>query len=118
MSDISTLPQVVNIDHYSGDTLPINVNISDELIAGRTFFGQVRSSRGAAKIDATFTVILVPGTGAILQLSSAQCRALTTRGDYTGYWDVQLAEADGSDPVQTLAMGELRMHQDVTRVET
>ena len=115
MAELSTMPQVVNIDHYGGDTLPVHVKISDALIAGRVFSAQVRKTKNAAKIDGTFTVVPVPGVGADIFLPSATCLELTKRGDYEGFWDVQLAPAGGGDPVTTLAYGELKINSDVTR---
>ena len=115
MSILSTLPQVVDIDHYGGDTLPVHIKISDALIGGRVFSAQVRKTKNSPKIDGTFTVIIVPGVGADIFLPSATCLELTKRGDYEGFWDVQLAPAGGGDPVTTLAYGELRLHSDVTR---
>jgi hypothetical protein len=115
MTTLSTLPQVVDIDHYAGDTLPIRITISDVLIGSRVFSAQVRKTRNSTKIDASFSVTLIPGTGADIILSSADCLELTKRGDYEGFWDVQLTPAGGGDPVTTLATGELRLHSDVTR---
>jgi hypothetical protein len=112
---LSTLPQVVDVDHYGGDTLTMHVKISDALIGGRVFTAQVRKTKNSAKIDASFSVVLVPGVGADIVLASADCLELTKRGDYEGFWDVQLAPAGGGDPVTTLAHGELRLHSDVTR---
>ena len=115
MTILSTLPQVVDVDHYAGDTLPMHIKISDALIGGRVFSAQVRKTKNSTKIDGTFTVITVPGVGADIFLPSATCLELTKRGDYEGFWDVQLAPVGGGDPVTTLAYGELRLHSDVTR---
>jgi hypothetical protein len=114
MTDLSTVPQEVNIEHYAGDTLTIHIIVPTEVVAGRTFFAQVRSQRGASKLDATFQVI-PNGTGADIMLLSADSLQLAARGPYTGFWDVQLAQEDGSDPVTTLAHGELTLVTDVTR---
>ena len=114
MTILSTLPQVVDVDHYAGDTLTMHVLCPTEVIAGRTFSAQVRANKSATKIDATFGVLLTP-TGCDIVLFSADSRELTRRGDYEGFWDVQLAAAGGADPVTTLAYGELRIHLDVTR---
>ena len=114
MTLLSTLPQVVDIDHYAGDTLTLHVKADTALIAGRVFTGQVRSTRSSPRVDAQFSVILT-AEGADIVLLSAKGLELTKRGDYSGFWDVQLAMPDGSDPVTTLACGELRLHTDVTR---
>jgi hypothetical protein len=115
--DLTTVPQVVNIEHYAGDTLMIHIVATAEVIAGRTFFAQVRGKRGASKLDATFTV-LPNATGVDLVLYGEDSQRLALRGPYTGFWDVQLAESDGSDPVTTLAHGELLLAVDVTRTTT
>jgi hypothetical protein len=114
MVTLSTMPQVIDIEAYGGDTLPIHIKITPEAIAGRTFFAQVRSDKTSPKVDATFQVTLT-AEGADIMLLAADAQALSKSGDYEGFWDVQLAEADGSDPVTTLAYGELRLTTDVTR---
>jgi hypothetical protein len=117
VADLSTLPQEVNVDHYAGDTLTLHVAISTVDIAGRQFFAQIRKTKNAAKIDATFTVVVTP-SGCDLVLSAAASRALTKHKDYEGVWDVQLSTAAGVDPVVTLGFGEMRLHSDVTRIGT
>jgi hypothetical protein len=116
MTDLDTRPQVVNIDHYAGDTLTLHINIAPELIGGRTFKAQARSKRDSPRLDAEFEV-RVEAWGADVILLHADCQRLAKRGKYDGFWDVQLAEADGSDPVVTIAHGELRIHSDVTRTQ-
>jgi len=115
---LDTRPQVVDVDHYGGDTLTLHIHISDALIGGREFSAQVRKTKSSTRVDAEFSVILVPGTGADIVLSYVDCLELTRRGDYEGFWDVQLAPAGGGDPVTTLAHGEMRVRSDVTRAET
>jgi hypothetical protein len=115
MPNIDARPQVIDIDHYAGDTLTLHVKVPTDVVDNRTWKAQVRSTRDAQKIDAEFQ-ITPQSFGADVVLLSADCQRLAKRGKYTGYWDVQLAEADGSDPVTTLAYGELRIHPDVTRV--
>lgn len=114
MTDLSTLPQILNIDAYGGDTLIIHIKADTETIAGRVFSAQVRAKATSSKIDATFTVTLT-AVGADIQLSSADARRLSSRGLYEGFWDVQLAPPVAPDPVTTLGYGELRLHPDVTR---
>ena len=116
MSNLSTMPQEVNIEHYSQDTLVIHVKIDDEVIGGRVFNAHVRSQRTSRKIDAEFDVILT-ATGADLVLTGDQQTKLTGRGVYEGFWDVQLSDA-GEDPITTLAQGSLTLNPDVTRVST
>ena len=115
MPDYSTVPQEVNLELYAGDTQPIHITISDALIGGRVFSAQVRSDKNSSRVDAEFAVYLIAGVGADLVLSSEDGLALTRRGDYDGFWDVQLAPVGGGDPVTTLAHGTLRLVSDVTR---
>ena len=115
MTDIDTRPQVVNIEHYAGDTLTIDVKISAELLGGRVFSAQIRDTPQSQKIDATFSVI--PQTwGASLVLSSADCQRLAKRDKFTGHWDVQIAMPGNADPVDTLGYGTFTVYTDVTRV--
>jgi hypothetical protein len=107
------MPQIINIDHYAGNTLTIHVAASVALIGGREFSAQVRSDPTSTRLDAAFGIILTP-TGADLVLLSEDSQRLAKRGLYEGFWDVQLSMA-GADPVTTLGYGELRLHPDVTR---
>lgn len=117
MPDIDTRPQAVNIDHYAGDTLSLKITVPTEVVAGRTWQAQVRSRPDAQRLDATFRIV-PEAWGATVILEHEDCQRLARRGKYVGYWDVQLAEADGSDPVTTLAFGVLRVHSDVTRTSS
>lgn len=117
MTDIDTRPQVINIDCPAGDTLTINLTVDSAVVAGRTFTGQVRQTREGSRLDASFVCTPTAG-GATAVLVSADTQHLARRGKYVGYWDVQLAGAGGTDPVTTLAGGELRIHPDVTREAT
>lgn len=114
MTDVSTLPQEVNIDCYAGDTLPIHVKIDTALIAGRVFTAQVRVKKTSNKIDAELAVTIT-ATGADVTLLSADSARLAKRGTYEGYWDVQLAPQGGGDPTTTLGYGSITIHNDVTR---
>lgn len=117
MADFDTRPTEVNIDHYGGDTLSIAVKVSSEIVAGREWSAQVRSARTSQRIDATFTC--TPNAeGADVVLAAADCRALSERGEYNGFWDVQLSAPAGADPVTTLAQGAIKIHPDVTRAAT
>jgi hypothetical protein len=105
----------VDIDHYAGDTLTLHVKVPAGVVAGRTWSAQVRSKRTSTKIEATFEIIPT-SYGADIMLHTEDCQRLASRGKFVGFWDVQVAEADGSDPVTTFACGELRLHPDVTRM--
>lgn len=124
---LSTVPMVVNIDHYGGDTLPVKVVVPASYVAGRTFDAQVRRTRGAEEIDATFDV--APGDTAdewFLTLPGDVCSGLVeTYGvpvrvngvamtRYTGVWDCQISN-NGADPIKTLIQGTLSITLDVTR---
>ena len=115
MADFDTRPTQVNIDHYGGDTLTIRVTVDAGVVAGRDWNAQVRATRTSQRIDATFTII-PDATGADVMLSADDCKRLSDRGKYAGFWDVQLSAA-GADPVTTLAQGELAIYPDVTRLE-
>jgi len=114
MADLSTLPQVINIDAYGGDTLIIHITADSTTIAGRVFSAQVRAQTDATVVDATFSVVTT-ANGADIQLSAADAGRLSKDGLYEGFWDVQLAPAAGGDPTTTLGYGDLRLHPDVTR---
>lgn len=115
MSSVDTRPQVVDIDHYAGDTLVLHVKVPADVVDGRVWSAQVRAKRTSTKIEATFEIIPM-SYGADVMLHTEDSRRLTARGKFVGFWDVQVAEADGSDPVTTFAHGELRLHPDVTRM--
>lgn len=116
-SSVDTRPTEVDIDHYGGDTLTLHFTVDSAVVAGREWTGQVRSQRTSQKVEATFSFITTAG-GADAVLSAADCKRLSSRGKFTGFWDVQLAVAGGLDPVTTLAHGEMRIHPDVTRQVT
>ena len=117
MPDIDTRPTVIDIDHYGGDTLSLHVTIDPLVEAGRTWTAQVRSRPASPKLDASFD-IYPDSTVAFVVLSGESCLKLARRGKYRGYWDMQLADVDGDDPVTTLAYGKLTIYPDVTRVES
>jgi hypothetical protein len=114
MAELNTLPQVIDIDAYGGDTLTIHIKADTTTIAGRVFTAQVRLDTADGTIDATFTS-QVTAEGADISLSSEDSARLSADGMYEGVWDVQLAPAAGGDPVTTLGYGALRIHPDVTR---
>lgn len=117
MANIDSRPTVIDIEHYGGDTLSLHVTVDPLVVAGRTWTAQVRSRPASAKLDASFT-IYPSETGAIVVLTGEACLELARRGLYRGYWDMQLADVNGTDPVTTLAYGKMTIHPDVTRVES
>lgn len=116
MTDIDTRPQEINIDHYGGDTLTLNVTVPDGFVDGRDWAGQVRRQPAAPRLDASFVIVETP-TGATVELPATACKQISSRGKYTGYWDLQLADPDG-ERVTTLAYGRLTIWPDVTSVES
>lgn len=116
MPDLDSRPQVINIDHYAGDTLTLHVKIDPAVVAGRQWKAQVRSRPESQRLDAEFLIYENP-TGADVVLESPDCQKLARRGEYTGYWDVQLSW-NGDDPVTTLAYGKITIHPDVTRASS
>lgn len=131
MADITTVPQIVNITHYAGDTLTIVVTAPSSLVAGRTWDAQVRSSRESTTVDGTFDITpptLADGP-AYLVLQQEVTSALGAMGElvtdrsgkstikYNGVWDCQVS-ADGDDPVTTLVQGNISFIRDVTRIGT
>lgn len=117
MTDIDSRPTTVDITHYGGDTLSLHVTIDSAVVAGRSWSAQVRRSPAATKLDASFEIYETV-EGAVVVLTGEASETLARRGRYEGYWDMQLAEADGSDPVTTLASGKLTIYPEVTRVES
>jgi len=114
MAELNTLPQVIDIDAYGGDTLIIHIKADSTVIAGRAFTAQVREATDDSTVDASFSVA-VTAEGADITLSAADAARLSADGLFEGVWDVQLAPAGGGDPVTTLGYGVLRLHPDVTR---
>jgi hypothetical protein len=124
---LSTIPDAVDIHHYGGDTLPVLITCPASYVAGRDWNAQVRSTRDAVAVDATFVVtpggvdetyLTLPGAivAELLATKGVQVRVdgkLVLR--YTGVWDVQVSDG-GLDPISTLAHGVLLIDQDVTRL--
>jgi hypothetical protein len=125
---LSTIPDAVDVHHYGGDTLPLLIECPASYVAGRDWNAQVRSSRDAAEVDATFVVtagatadetyLTLPGAvvAELLATKGVQVRVdgkLILR--YTGVWDAQVSDG-GLDPISTVAQGALIIDQDVTRL--
>lgn len=121
MATLDTRPQVVDITHYAGDTLPLRINTSDDFSTA-VWSGEVRLDHADATPDATFS--FTPDTGGALAiLSDTDTAALNALGldvtengqtfkRYTGIYDIQVD--DGM--VRTLVRGKLTIDEDVTRV--
>lgn len=117
MAVIKTIPETVDIDHYGGDTLSLGVSFPAGFVSGRVWTAEVRDTRDAANVVASFTVI--PGATEddpiTLMLPAATCRTLAADLTSNYVWDCQVAPAGGGDPTQTIAQGALKISLDVTR---
>jgi hypothetical protein len=131
MAVLRTVPEPVDLEGWAGDTLLRTVTVPTAFIAGRVWSAQVRASRDATQIDATFVIVeptttdgpasiylraedtarLVAGRTA----GSARFTSASVGVGYSGVWDVQLAPAGGGDPTTTLAYGQVTLFGDVTR---
>ena len=134
MATLDTTPAVVDVTHYGGDTLTIEMTVPAAVTAASPdWSAQLRQARDSPSIDAEFTIIPpeVPGGLAYLVLDSATTSALVAGGaivtrrregravtvvQYTGLYDCQVSDA-GSDPVRTLIQGLLTIEMDVTRLD-
>lgn len=115
MPNLETIPTEVNVEHYAGDTLTLHIKIDPLVVGGRTWSGQVRSRRTNRKIEAPFEFIPT-ATGVDAVLESEACQRLAARGEFIGFWDIQLSD-NGDDPVTTICQGEMKILPDVTRIE-
>lgn len=145
MATLSTVPEVVDIEHYGGDTLTVRLDLPDGFAdAALEWRAQIKSAREQTTPDAVFAITepTGPGTPAFLVLSSADSARLVGVGtgalgmgqaiirrrakdgtlrvirQYSGQWDVQVSGIGGVDPVRTLVQGALTIEIDVTREET
>jgi len=124
---LSTVPMVVDVHHYGGDTLNILVVVPAAVIAGRDWDAEVRANREAVDVDATFDVIVgntadewylqLPGS-VVSDLLATKSVVVRVDGKpvtrYVGVYDAQVSAA-GLDPIQTLVQGTLTIDLDVTR---
>lgn len=134
MVTLSTLPDVVDIEHYAGDTLTIMVTAPEALVTGREWAAQIRPAKGSSILDAEFVITppATPGGPAYLVLPGAESARLVSGGPviqkrrgsvssfvavYSGFWDVQVAAPGEVDPITTLARGSISFEMDVTRDE-
>lgn len=117
MADADTRPTEFNILHYGGDTLGIHITAPTEVTTGREWAGHVRRARNSAKVDAE--LYFLPdgdGLGWTAVLAEEDAERLAQRGDFEGFYDIQLANIGGGDPVTTIVHGTLTITTDVTRV--
>lgn len=117
MSTLSTVPEVVDLACYAGDTLVIAVTLEAGFADGATWSAHVRAATGDPATVAVFQVTPppTPGEPASLMLTGAQTAALVVDViRFVGVWDVQVSDA-GIDPITTLARGTFTVSQDVTR---
>lgn len=124
---LSTVPMVVDVHHYSGDTLYLRVEVDAVAVGGRDWDAQVRRDRTAGDVDAIFEIVpgetddviflMLPGD-VVTGLVDAWGSPVRVKGKqmirYTGVWDVQVSDG-GRDPITTLAQGALLIDIDVTR---
>lgn len=124
---LSTVPMVVDVHHYGGDTLNILVVVPAAVVAGRDWDAEVRANREADTVDATFTIIdgntadetylQLPGA-IVSELLATKATSVRVDGKpvtrYVGVYDAQVSAA-GLDPIQTLVQGTLTIDLDVTR---
>lgn len=133
MAVLESIPDVVDIHHYAGDTLTIKITAPEALVGGREWSGQIRDVRTDSDVGAEFQITepTVAGGPAYVTLLSADSRRLVESGvlirvargpgqfamilRYSGQWDVQVAGAGGVDPVTTLVQGSIVLDLDVTR---
>lgn len=124
---LSTVPMVVDVHHYGGDTLNILVVVPAAVLAGRDWDAEVRASREADTVDATFDVLVgntadewylqLPGA-VVSDLLATKATVVRVDGKpttrYVGVYDAQVSQ-NGLDPIQTLVQGTLTIDLDVTR---
>jgi hypothetical protein len=125
------VPEVVKLEGWAGDTLTVAVKAPTVFIAGRVYSAQVRSSFTSPVVDASLVFVApteVDGPAAVY-LRSEDSRRLAEQGSarpgsftstdgaaYEGVWDCQLAPEGGGDPTITVAVGPVRIFNDVTRL--
>jgi hypothetical protein len=119
MTILSLVPSTVDILAYAGDTLEVRLTHPAGFVAGRVYTAQVRATRGAATVDAEFTVSPGATEDAPVLLTLPATTMAELVGDaqqYEGVWDCQIAPAAGGDPTQTVAQGRFVAFLDVTRL--
>lgn len=116
MPNIKTVPQIVNIEHYGGDTLELAVNCAAGFVNGRLFKAQLKLARTDTDPAATFTVTPNGPDSCTLMLPAATVADLLGMNlSWKGVWDCQVAPPAAPDPVTTLAQGDVTLTLDVTR---
>jgi hypothetical protein len=133
MASISTIPTIVDITHYGGDTFTLEVIAAPEVTDGQVWNADIKLARDSDVIDASFSIVAPPvgGGSAYLTLSSvdsarlvgeaaiitrrAPSGALLSIKKYVGVWDCQVSHPTNPDPVRTLVQGSFSIEVDVTR---
>jgi hypothetical protein len=125
-SPISLVPQVQDLKLYGGDSVDLQVSVSNGVAAidlTGAIDAQIRASRIDTEILASFAVDLSEATNGIayLTLSGSQTAALhDPKSDgvlvesFKGVWDCQWTPQDG-EPV-TILQGTVESGLDVTRL--
>ena len=133
MATISTIPTIVDVTHYGGDTFTLEIKAAPEVTEGMVWNADIKLGRDTDTIDASFTIVPPPpgGGSAYATLSSVDSArlvgsaAIVTRRSvtgtqlsiqkYIGVWDCQVSHPTNPDPVRTLVQGSFSIEIDVTR---
>ena len=133
MVAITTVPTIVDINHYGGDTFTLEIRASAAVTDGMVWDAEIRSARDAAVVDAVFTITppVASGGPAYATLSSVDSARLVVGApivnrrmpdgslravkQYSGVWDCQVSHPTLPDPVRTLIQGTFVIAIDVTR---
>jgi hypothetical protein len=133
MATITTIPTIVDITHYGGDTFTLEVKAAPEVTDGQVWNADIKLARDSDVVDASFSILPPPlgGGSAYLTLSSVDSARLvgtapiiTRRSPsglllsiqkYVGVWDCQVSHPTNPDPVRTLVHGTFSIEIDVTR---
>lgn len=111
------VPTKVNIAHYRGDTLVIQLTLWGDAahtipadLSTATARAQVRAEQDSGTVAATFDC-LIAGQTVTATLPPAQARLLPA----LGYWDIEIDYFSDDTVVTTVAAGALSAGPDVTR---
>lgn len=110
------VPSTQNLTITRGDTEVLVITMKDSAgntinITGRTYLAQVRATKDAGSVSASFTcVVTMPLGGQVTCTMSAVSSAALAAGKY--YWDFQ---ETNSGVVSTILSGTVTVLADVTR---